>query len=361
MPMENPILRTSLSPGIAPEDEYRALWRQSIAPYFDAQPVCEPVAGDPLPEIQQFHLGRAILAESQFAAQRFRRTRQWMARFDDVDHVLFQLLREGSNHVVNGKSDFVQKWGNVYAVNMAYELDAQSVAARAITFVLPRPLLREELPYLTDIRGAFLPDGSAAARIFVDYLASLRDTLSSARAEEADAIVQVTLGLMDSLALHGDIASSAAGSASFAVICRYIEKHLDDLDLGTDKICRHFRCSRATIYRLFKPQGGLWSHIQRRRLIACFQALTSPHTHHRRIFDIALDYGFASPSQFSRLFREHFGVTPRQARDAALAQPAVTAPPPQIGDTAQSAADLMSRWATTLIWQSRGSVAEAQQ
>ncbi|WP_374468695.1 helix-turn-helix transcriptional regulator [Ferrovibrio sp.] len=353
--MENGILSTSLSPGIVPEDEHLALWRQSVAPYFDVQPVHQSRPGDPLPEIHQYHLGRAILAESKFAAQSFRRDRQWMARYDDVDHVLFQLLCEGSNHVVNGKANFVQKWGNVYAVNMAYELDAQSADARAITFVLPRPLLREELPYLTDIRGNFLPDGSAAARIFSSYLASLRETLSTARADEADAIVQVTLGLMDSLALHGDIASSAAEGVSFVVICRYIEKHLSDFDLGPDKICRHFRCSRSTIYRLFKQQGGLWSHIQRRRLVACFQALISPHTRHRRIFDIALDYGFASPSQFSRLFREHFGVTPRQARDAGLARPAGIAPPPQIGNSAQSAAELMSRWATTLIWQTRGS------
>ncbi|MGJ4953735.1 helix-turn-helix transcriptional regulator [Bradyrhizobium sp. HKCCYLS20291] len=339
-------------PGELPDDEYRLLWRRSIAPYFDAEPVERPLPGRKLPDIQQYHLGLAVLADSNFPAQRFKRDRRWMARYEDCDHVLFQLMLQGHNRVVNGNAEFTEQPGNVYAVNLAHQLDAQSVDGRAITLVLPRALLREHLPYLSDASGAFLPDGSTAARIFVDYLVSLYRNLAAAKAAEADSLIRTTMGLMDSLAMSGDIVSSAAKDASFAAICRYIEEHLGDFNLGTEQVCKRFRCSRSTVYRLFKPQGGLWHHIQRRRLIRCMLTITHPKMRHRRIFDIAVEFGFESASQFSRLFHEHFGMTPSQAREAGFAAKAgLGAPLPPVGSNALSTAELMARWATSLTRQ----------
>lgn len=345
------ITKACLVPGELPDGEYRRLWRQSIAPYFDAEPIERPVPGHKLPGIHQYHLGLAVLADSNFPAQRFKRDRRWMARFEDCDHVLFQLMLQGHNRVVNGNAEFTQQPGNVYAVNLAQQLDTQSVDGRAITLVLPRALLREHLPYLSDARGALLPDGSTAARIFVDYLISLYRNLATAEADEADSLIRTTMGLMDSLAMSGDIESSVAKDASFAAICRYIEEHLGDFDLGTDRICRHFRCSRSTVYRLFKPQGGLWHHIQRRRLTRCMLTITHPKMRHCRIFDIAVDFGFESASQFSRLFHDHFGMTPSQAREAGLARKADPITPPPLGSNALSTAELMARWATSLTRQ----------
>ncbi|MGJ5175807.1 AraC family transcriptional regulator [Bradyrhizobium oligotrophicum] len=346
--MGDGITKASLVPGGLPDDQYRLLWRQSIAPYFDAEPVERPAPGHKLPDIHQYHLGVAVLASSSFPAQRFKRDRRWMARFEDCDHILFQLLLEGRNRVVNGDAEFTQQQGNVYAVNLARQLDAQSTDASVMTLVLPRTLLREHLPYLSDASGALLPDGSAAARILVDYLVSLYRNLPMAGPDEAESLIRTTMGLMDSLAMSGDLESAAAKDASFAAICRYIERHLGDFDLGTEQICRHFRCSRSTVYRLFKPQGGVWHHIQNRRLIRCMLTITHPKMRHRRIFDIAVDFGFDSASQFSRMFHDHFGMTPSQAREAGLARESGPITPPPVGTNALGTAELMARWATSL-------------
>lgn len=341
-------MQLSLGRGMVPDEELPGLWRRGIAPYFDARPVAE--AGEPqqLPEIHQYSLGGLLLADSRFSAQTYERDRRWMRRYDESDHLLLQLFVEGRNHAANGTDEFVQQPGNIYAVNLAYEAKSVSTDARVLTLVLPRDLVRDALPHLSDARGAVFAPGSAAARIFCDYLVSLRESLDQATQDEAPALTQATLGLLASLTLHNDAASSAVQGAAFHSACRYIEAHLADPDLSVANIRRHLRCSRATLYRLFGPQGGVHDYIRRRRLVACFTAIASPRERHRRIFDIALDFGFTSPSHFSHLFRAHFGMTPREARDAGSG--AALRPPPAgtSAGTGEQAVEQMWLWAKTL-------------
>lgn len=337
------IPKASLIRGMVPDEILAPLWRESITPYFDAQPIGEAGA----PEIHQYHLGRALFADVTFKAQHFRRDPRWMARNDDADHLLLQLYVRGTNQGMNGSHTFLEKPGNVYAVNLAFETDAKSTDAEVQTLILPRDLLMEELPHLVDASGALFPDGSASALIFCDHMMSLRRHLRSALADEIPVIIQGTVGLLDSLSRHGDLASSVARAATLRSLCSHIDRHLNDPELGVESLCRQFRCSRATLYRLFTPLGGVREHIQRRRLVACFKALVQQQ--HRRIYDIALDFGFVSPSHFSNLFRDYFGMTPKQARDDASAAALAANPPPSAdGQSAREYAELMWRWGKTL-------------
>lgn len=338
------IPRASLAPGLVPDEVLAPLWRESITPYFDAQPI--GTAGTPT--IHQYHLGRALFADVTFSAQHFSRDPRWMARNDDADHLLLQLYVRGTNSGVNGSKAFLEKPGNIYAVNLAFETDAKSTDAEVQTLILPRDLLMEELAHLVDASGALFPDGSTAALIFSDHMLSLRRHLRAAPAVEIPMIVQATVGLLDSLSSHGDVESTVARSATLRTVCGYIDRQLHDPALGVDSLCSQFRCSRATLYRLFSPLGGVREHIQRRRLVACFKSIVQQP--HRRIYDIALDFGFVSPSHFSTLFRSYFGMTPSEARDAGQGQNGDLAAdlPSAEGHSARDYAELMWRWGKTL-------------
>jgi len=95
--------------------------------------------------------------------------------------------------------------------------------------------------------------------------------------------------------------------------------HLDSPRLSAAAIARCFGWSRATLYRLFEPDGGLMKYIQRRRLQRAYAALVSPAHAHRRILDIALDCHFASDATFNRAFRRTYGVPPGELRDLSRA------------------------------------------
>lgn len=341
------IPRASLAPGMLPDEELPALWRESVAPYHDAIPVERRDGSAPaLPSIHQYHLGQALFMDASFPAQRFRRDAAWMARHDDIDYVLLQHFVQGINTVANGDQVFTEQPGNIYAVNMNRPIDAVSSDADVVLLAMPRQLLLAHLPKLADACGAIFDPDSAAARIFCDHLASLRQHIGGMAASDAPGIMQGTLGLLDALVRRDDITAGVAQSASLSAICRYIDNHLQDGELDVAAICAQFRCSRATLYRLFQPLGGVREHIQRRRLAACFRAISAPAQAHRRIFDIALDYGFVSPSHFSSLFRAHFGMTPRDARDLAARPPGLPVLP--ANGRAQDVIATMQRWAQDL-------------
>ncbi|MBI2242042.1 MAG: helix-turn-helix domain-containing protein [Magnetospirillum gryphiswaldense] len=307
--------KASLLPGMVPDEQHLHLWQQSIAPMLEARPVDPQAAQACLPVMHQYHLGRYLFIDCSFTGQYFSRDAAMMARHDDADHLTLQMYVRGANKVSNGGYCFEQKPGIVYGVNLSQEVRAQSQDSEVLVLVLPRQLVLDEVPILADLRGAAFAPDSVCGDLFRDHMLSLRRLLPHAGVETIPALTDSLLGLLDALMAKGDASASAAQGAMFTAVCRFIDQHLDDPELSPDSICIRFRCSRATLYRLFKPQGGVREHIQRRRLMACFKSITTPKHLHRRIFDIALDYGFVSPSHFSHLFRHHFGMTPSEARD----------------------------------------------
>lgn len=53
------------------------------------------------------------------------------------------------------------------------------------------------------------------------------------------------------------------------------------------------------------------------RLAAAHREVVDPRNLHRQVTEIAYDWGFANPSHFGRVFKERFGMTPREAKAAA--------------------------------------------
>jgi AraC-like DNA-binding protein len=97
----------------------------------------------------------------------------------------------------------------------------------------------------------------------------------------------------------------------------YIEQHLADAGLSVASIAKACGASVRTIHRAFEidPVGSVWRYIWLRRLNYCAAGLRDPRQAHLSITDICYSGGFNSSSHFSRLFKEHFGVTPREYRD----------------------------------------------
>jgi AraC-like DNA-binding protein len=95
----------------------------------------------------------------------------------------------------------------------------------------------------------------------------------------------------------------------------YVQQHLRDPNLSVDAIARALNCSRRHLYNAFVGEGeSIAGYIQRQRLQACIRALQQAGPHARPITDIALSWGFGNPSHFSRVFRDHTGMSPSEFR-----------------------------------------------
>jgi AraC-like DNA-binding protein len=111
----------------------------------------------------------------------------------------------------------------------------------------------------------------------------------------------------------------AAPLESFTTISRFIEANLARRELNVEKIastfglyCVNVCLSRASLYRLFEPVGGVACYIRSRRLVRARNELTGPGLQDRRIGPIAYRAGFESIAAFNRAFREAYGEPPRK-------------------------------------------------
>jgi AraC-like DNA-binding protein len=98
---------------------------------------------------------------------------------------------------------------------------------------------------------------------------------------------------------------------------------------GVDKLARTFGLSRASLYRLFEPVGGVASYIRTRRLARARQELTAPGLEDRRIGPIAYRAGFHSIPAFNSAFRPAYGQTPRSTRSTIKSAPTVALKKPR--------------------------------
>ena len=82
-------------------------------------------------------------------------------------------------------------------------------------------------------------------------------------------------------------------------------------------IAKRFGLSRAALYRLFEPAGGVAGYIRKQRLDRAFQEITGGELSNRRISQIGHRFGFRNIHAFNRAFRKEYGMSPSDARKAA--------------------------------------------
>lgn len=96
----------------------------------------------------------------------------------------------------------------------------------------------------------------------------------------------------------------------------YIEEHiLEAPDL--ERLGRLAGCSSHHFQRIFTYIGGvtLKEYIKRRRMSLAAADLKN---NRNRVIDIALKYGYDSPTAFSRAFQAVHGISPTQARECSV-------------------------------------------
>jgi AraC-like DNA-binding protein len=124
----------------------------------------------------------------------------------------------------------------------------------------------------------------------------------------ADAFIGLVRRLMLNLPDHDAVDPFAR--ASRLRVKDYINRVLDDPDLSSERLCRIFGLSRATLYRMFEKEGGVQRHIDARRLDRCFAELHNAPATCGRVGEVSRRWGFHEAANFNRRFKNRFGVRP---------------------------------------------------
>jgi AraC-like DNA-binding protein len=156
----------------------------------------------------------------------------------------------------------------------------------------------------------------ARQRVLHDYIAWLLGALPraplTAMARTEEAVAAVALACFDPASPIQEPAREVLGGLALARARRFIDDHAAvPLDIGA--VAAAACVSRATLYRLFQPFGGVAEYVWRARLELARQRLSEPSIA-GTIGAIAGDVGFESGAHFSRRFVEAYGFSPRNLR-----------------------------------------------
>jgi AraC-like DNA-binding protein len=177
--------------------------------------------------------------------------------------------------------------------------------------------IEEAIPHWRDLAAVTIPYGRRGVRPTADLLRFALAHSSELDAECRDRLAATALSLLaNGLGRPGETQVTAqTGSLSRMAsfhrerIDRHIREHLRDPELSVPSIASALGLSTRYVHKLYeRDPAHVMQQAQVQRLRECQRDIACRGT--RSISEIALSWGFNSPSHFSRAFKKHFGVRP---------------------------------------------------
>lgn len=299
-------------------------WRETHLALFDLAGRAE--------QIETFDGKQELLSSSHFVLSKtactgisFVRSPQ-LTKDRLLDQFGIRLIVAGSGVGAIGTRKFTAGAGDLLFFDLQqpllFETSVEGGLTSELTLWVPRARLQTSVAEENLLHGHLLTGSTPGGAVLGSALRSFAAQADLITVDEMDGLAEGLVELAAKIlgAKMGATRQSriTAPLASFVSIRRFIDRNLASRDLGVDMIARSFGLSRASLYRLFEPIGGVASYIRKQRLQRAFQEITAAGFSNTRIGPIAYRHGFKNGAIFSRAFRATYGIRPTQARSAAV-------------------------------------------
>ncbi|KQZ06110.1 hypothetical protein ASD21_00230 [Caulobacter sp. Root1455] len=275
-------------------------------------------------EVAGWRLAGILLFDRRLAGVAHERSAERVRR-DQFDHFTVQLVVEGRFEVDGGEGFVEIAPGQIVLLDMTRPMRNRAVTTRVVTASVSREVLQAALGSTAGLHGRVVDQDKAL--LLADYMTSLAARASEIGEADLPAVSRAFIDLLTVAAGSVELSRGAdLRRLEFArreSVKRFIEANLAS-DLTADAICDATGVSRATLYRIFQPDGGIGGVIQTRRLVRLRAALGDP-ADDRPLADIAQACGFKSESHMGRLFRKAFATSPGDYRRQIRAATSVSA------------------------------------
>ena len=296
------------------QDHVFEFWREGIKPL---------ILGETKKDRDSSHLYHKLVKLDQivvykggFSSQLFVRDRKHLLSHDDSDHIMMQWFAQGGCHVHNGGRNFVESSEHIVMMDLGYESFISTISpfSEVITIIIPRELLQEYWGPINNLAGLSLPVNSTKGALLKNFMISLCEELDTIKPADASTVAQATMQMIASMFQDKfkqiDAAEGIVEVELRLLIKDFIAANLRNSQLSIDMLVKKFNCSRATLHRLFQTSGGVARYINRVRLQRCYKQLVASNIKRSQITKIAQYWGFSNRQQFTRQFKQHFGISP---------------------------------------------------
>jgi|EndMetStandDraft_4_1072995.scaffolds.fasta_scaffold128366_2 AraC-like DNA-binding protein len=199
---------------------------------------------------------------------------------------------------------------------MSFTTDGGSEGFQQKSLLVPAAQLLRRLPRVRDLAGVPMDGRHGIGALFTNHFRVLLSHLGELPASSRHPALETTLDLL-ALCLGQQPALPAPRLRKLVLeqLQRHIEAHLTDRSLGVATLARRFQMTERNIHKIFGDTGEtVCAHIRARRLAMCRRDIEGSTLAHRQISEIARHWGFEDPSHFSKVFRNAYGMTPRELR-----------------------------------------------
>lgn len=300
-----------------PAAERRDWWREVICRHYAQVDIVSTLAADyhgetrimPLPDVQLSAVRSGTIAIERQARDPER---------NDQDAYFAVLLLSGTYRLQQDGREATLQPGDmaIYDATRRHRLDCFGNDFAKLIFAVPRPVLQRRIAGIercTAVRIAGDHGVGAIASNFLRTSAYQIDHLAPhEQAKLGHAAVDMLTWSLDTLNPAKQSRSPRQETALMRVkAC--IEQQLRDPELDTAMIAAKTGLSPRYINSLFAAEDtSLMRFVLQRRLECCHRELSATGHSGLRVSDVAFRWGFNDLSHFSRVFKQRFGVTPRQ-------------------------------------------------
>ncbi|WP_348641055.1 acetamidase/formamidase family protein [Martelella sp. HB161492] len=165
-------------------------------------------------------------------------------------------------------------------------------------------------------------DSAGLAAVFIRAMESAVAEMERLSNAEWQSLEQFIADLFVTMVVEAEAADKPATpslAALFNRITLAIEKRLHDAELTAAKVARVEGISERYLQKLFEQNGESFAHyLRERRLQRARAALVTPGDTRLPVADVAYNCGFGDAANFSRMFKERFGLPPGAFRSQYL-------------------------------------------
>jgi AraC-like DNA-binding protein len=270
--------------------------------------------------VSQSAVGPATFTRVDSCAQRVFRTPSRIARASE-DFVLVALGNSGVNGVYQDGREAVVSAGQftIYDTTRPYELRFDDSFSQTI-FQMPRKLLQQRVGSFDGLTATTFAGDRPLERLTYDFARNVSRTIEQVDPAAASRLLDQALDLLAmTLAdrLHARLPDqSVHRSALLYRLKNHILTHLADPELSLPRAAAATGISpRYASDLMAAEQTSFRGYVQTQRLERCKRDLADPAYHARHIGEIAFAWGFNDLAHFSRIFKQRFGVSPREWRE----------------------------------------------
>jgi AraC-like DNA-binding protein len=290
-------------------ENYRAM----VRPMFDMQRADE---GEPFHgKASVYILADMVLSTASCTGAIYERNSETILN-SAADDILVLIYKDVPFHYEIDAESVEVAPGEVAFFDLAQPLRVWARRVDNISLIVARRRLGPLVSAIHEVHGLVLRDG-ATRRLLVAHLERMLEIGPDIPADESQAISEATARLVAAClgsAKNRTVLNRNPGSVSLVELKEAIENQLNRHEFGPETLMQQFGVSRATLYRLFAPLGGVSAYITERRLRYALRVISDPASSKPRIKQLAYDLGYKQSTAFSRAFRKFFGVAPSEVR-----------------------------------------------